>query len=124
MTFRLSNLLWMLFLVIGAFGLYMVKYKVQAVKTQVIATERQLNNETRNLQVLQAEWTFLNRPERLKLLAEKYLDVKPMRGQQLVEFSNIPYAGVDVATQDAPPSSATLVKLVRERQSNAASDGE
>lgn len=123
MTFRISHVLWMLFLVIGASGLYMVKYKVQAVKSQVMATEHQLSDETRNLQVLQAEWTFLNRPERLKQLAEKYLDVKPMRGQQLAEFSNIPYAGVDMAAQDAP-SSAMLVKMVRGHQGNAVSDGE
>jgi cell division protein FtsL len=124
MTFRLSNLLWMLFLVVGAFGLYMVKYKVQAVKAQVASTEHQLNDETRNLQVLQAEWTFLNRPERLKQLAERYLDVKPMRGQQLAEFSSIPYAGVDMAAQDEPPSSATLVKLVRGHQGNAVAGDE
>jgi len=123
MTFRLSTILWMVFLVIGAFGLYMVKYKVQTIKSQVAATEKQLYDETRNLQVLEAEWTFLNRPERLKMLAEKYLDVKPMRSQQLAEFSNIPYAGIDLARQDT--ASPTMVKLVsRGHQGNAVSDND
>jgi hypothetical protein len=90
MILRPSTILWMVVWVVAAFGLYMVKYKVQALKVEVAATEKQLREEKKNLHVLAAEWTFLNRPERLRTLSAKYLDVKPMHGQQLTDFVSLP----------------------------------
>jgi hypothetical protein len=78
--------------VVAAFGLYMVKYKVQAIKVEVAATERQLSEAKKNLHVLNAEWTYLNRPQRLQELSSKYLDVKPMQGKQFSDLASFPYA--------------------------------
>ncbi|HEU5048376.1 MAG TPA: hypothetical protein VFT64_11110 [Rickettsiales bacterium] len=113
MNIRLSTILWVVMLITGACGLYMVKYKVQAVRAEVLATERQLIEEKRNQHVLNAEWTYLTRPERLRTLAAKYLNMQPMRGQQIAEFSTLPYAApegsrTDVAKQEAPRSSGTI----------------
>ncbi len=91
MTMRFSTIAWMLLWVVAAFGLYMVKYKVQALRVEVAATERQLREEEKNLHVLVAEWAYLNRPERLRHLSEKYLSLQSMRGQQIADFSAIPY---------------------------------
>lgn len=114
MNIRFSALLWMAFLMLGFVGLYMVKYKVQTVKSQVAATERQLVEDRKDLRVLQAEWTFLNRPERLEALSQKYLNIKPIHGQQLAEFSSIPYAGsaTSVAKQDTTSSYSTPVRYI------------
>jgi hypothetical protein len=95
MTLRLSSLVWILLWVIGASGLYAVKYKVQNIKTQVAAAERQLNEEKRNLHVLDAEWAYLNRPDRLRELSAKYLDVKPEQGLQMADFTTLPTAQPD-----------------------------
>ena len=65
MTIRLV-VIWMFMGVLAAFGLYTVKYRVQALKTEVASTETQLREEKKNLHVLTAEWTYLNRPERLQ----------------------------------------------------------
>lgn len=116
MNIRLSTILWVVMLITGACGLYMVKYKVQSVRAEVIATERQLAEEKRNMHVLTAEWAYLTRPERLRTLAGKYLNMQPMRGQQIAEFSSLPYAvpagdRTEVAKQEAPRSSGTI-KLV------------
>jgi hypothetical protein len=110
----------MVLLVVGAFGLYMVKYRVQTIKHEVAQAEAQLADERKNLRVLEAEWTFLNRPERLRTLSEKYLDVKPLRGQQIAEFKNIPYAGSVTVAKEEVTSAPTLVKFVnREPDDNA-----
>jgi hypothetical protein len=92
MTIRLSSIIWLLLWVIGAFGLYMVKYKVQNIKIEVAAAERQLNDEKKNLHVLNAEWAYLSRPDRLRQLSAKYLDVKPQQGMQMADFSTLPVA--------------------------------
>jgi len=104
MIFRPSTLLWMMLWVFAAFGLYMVKYKVQAIKAQVAMAEKQLNDEKKNLHVLTAEWTYLNRPERLRQLSAHYLDIKPLHGKQLADFASLPGAkpgyGVEQASDD------------------------
>lgn len=117
MTIRLSSILWIVLLVAGAVGLYMVKYKVQSVKAEVALAEKQLSEEKRNIHVLNAEWTYLTRPERIKVLSAKYLDIKPMQGQQIVEFSSLPQAKPDtssnyMAKQDSTLSPASI-KFVR-----------
>ena len=109
MTFKISTVLWMVLLVFAFSGLYAVKYKVRSVKAEVTTAEKQLFDEQRNLHVLTAEWAYLNRPERLKALSAKYLDIKPIKGQQIAEFSSIPYAKSDVAKQDTSVSGIKLV---------------
>lgn len=90
MNLRPSTLLWMLFFACGFFGLYMMKYKVQAVKSEVAALERQIVDEKRNLHVLEAEWSYLNRPERLRLLSDKYLALEPVTGKQMTDYASLP----------------------------------
>ncbi len=112
MTLRISVILWMVLLVLGVFGLYMVKYKVRAIKSEVAAAERQLIEEKRNLHVLNAEWTYLNQPARLRALSAKYLDVKPIRGQQIADFVSLPYTKSSNLANKQDAHSTGAVKLV------------
>jgi cell division protein FtsL len=109
MTVR-SIVLWMFLGVFAAFGLYTVKYRVQALKGEVAAAETQLREEKRNLHVLTAEWTYLNRPERLRQLATKFLNLKPMHGNQLADLSGLPAGGMIHAAQPAAEAHAPLAK--------------
>ncbi len=87
---RLSTIFWMFVIVLGAFGLYLVKYKVQALKDEIAETETKITEERDSLHVIEAEWTYLNRPERLQALAGKYLALKPVAGEQLTELEAVP----------------------------------
>jgi hypothetical protein len=89
MTVRLIAL-WMSLGVFAAFGLYTVKFKVQALRQEVARTETQLREAHKNMHVLTAEWTYLNRPQRLRQLSEKFLDDKPIQGAQLADFATLP----------------------------------
>jgi hypothetical protein len=115
MTLRLV-ILWMFLGVVAAFGLYMVKFRVQALKIEVAAAETQLREEKKNLHVLTAEWTYLNRPERLRALSAKYLDIKPVQGSQLADIAALPNSAVPHAAQPAAvvePPSPPAARLVR-----------
>lgn len=90
MMFRPATIVWMLLLASGFVGLYTVKYKVQAVKAEVVATERKLLEEKRNLHVLEAEWAYLTRPERLAQLSAKYLQLESASGLQLADYNRLP----------------------------------
>src|SRR5579871_4537084 len=108
MSFRFSTIVWMVLLVVAAFGLYMVKFRVQALKAEVGTTEQRLREEKKNLHVLTAEWTFLTNPERLRTLSDKYLTEKPTRGEQLADFTSFPYR-LPATARAEPKTGVTLV---------------
>jgi hypothetical protein len=110
MILRPSSIMWIMVWVVAAFGLYMVKYKVQAIKVEVASAEKHLHEEQKNLHVLMAEWTFLNRPERLRQLSAKYLEVKPLHSQQVADFSSFPYRRADNVIQHASDTAAPLAE--------------
>lgn len=47
-------------------------------------------HERDNLRVLQAEWTYLNNPDRLEKLATTQFGLVPLDGKQYVAVNNIP----------------------------------
>lgn len=90
MSLRTSTIVWLVFVAFGFVSLCMLKYKVQAVKQEVARVERQLMEEKKNLHVLEAEWSYLARPERLAQLSAKYLQLSTLDGKQLASYSSLP----------------------------------
>ena len=64
-------------------GLFMVSYQVQDLEDQLDALNRDIARDNRAVHVLQAEWAHLNDPQRLRLLAERYLGLEPIATRQL-----------------------------------------
>lgn len=88
---RLSTLVWMLVVVISSFVLYRVKYEVQSLRMQVADISHELEKERESLHVVAAEWAYLNRPERIKSLAAKYLQSDYLMVEQIAEVEAIPF---------------------------------
>lgn len=88
---RLSTVVWMFLIVAAAFLLYMVKYQVQYLRQQVAENTRELETEREGLHVVAAEWAYLNRPERLQVLAQKYLASSEMMVNQVADIQAIPF---------------------------------
>lgn len=97
---RLTMLIWMVIVVVASFSLYAVKYQVQSVRQQVADTSRELEKEREALRVAAAEWAYLNRPERLRQLAGKYLTTADVTVSQLAEVQAIPFPSQTVAALD------------------------
>lgn len=95
---RFSAVLWMLVIVVATFMLYKVKYEVQSLKAQVADTSRELEQQRHALHVVAAEWAYLNRPERLKMLATKYLASSDLTVDQIAEIEALPFPGQNVAS--------------------------
>ncbi len=96
---RLSLAYVLLGMTLAIFGLYQVKYQVRDVKNKVKALEVQLVKERNSLHVLKAEWAYLNRPERLQHLSQKYFTMAPLSGTQLVDVKTLPPA---IILRDSP----------------------
>jgi hypothetical protein len=92
-------------LVVACGGMLMhTSQKVQRAEKELVRTQRALAHEKEAIRVLRAEWAYLNRPERLELLAAQYLDLVPPGANALV--SHVPYGGDFTAS--ANPSSSLV----------------
>ena len=73
-----------------SFGLYDVKYRAQHEEQRISLLERKIAEEQDTMRVLEAEWSYLNAPERLERLTARYLDLAPVRAGQVVSFEDLP----------------------------------
>ncbi len=91
---RLSMIIWVMVLAVSAFALYSVKFKVQTLRSQIAEVEEQLESERESMNVVAAEWAYLNRPDRIQKLAAAYLSTKEVTVEQIAEVAAIPFPRV------------------------------
>jgi cell division protein FtsL len=83
---RFVNLCLLLGLLGLAYVIYEVKYEARALDREIATLRKQIDVERDALAVLRAEWSLLNRPERIERLAERHLKLKAASPQQIVTF--------------------------------------
>lgn len=101
---RFATLISLMLVVAAAFGLYIVKYRVQAIQAEIAALTHQLEDERESLHVAAAEWAYLSQPERLQKLASKYLKMRPVDVSQVAAIEDVPYASQMVAQPQPQPN--------------------
>lgn len=74
--FRVSTILAGAAAVLSGTGLFWVSQSVQESESRLYMLERSIESEREAIRVLRAEWDYLNRPERLEVLAEEYLGLE------------------------------------------------
>lgn len=80
---KTTFLLLVVLLLINIFSLFWVKYHVIKVKKQSQKVQREIVRDLEIVHVLQAEWTYLNQPQRLQYLANKYLNMQTITVTQI-----------------------------------------
>jgi cell division protein FtsL len=86
---RFVNICLILGLVVLATVIYQVKYEARSLDEKIVILQRQIEAERDSLAVARAEWSLLNRPERIERLAEKYLELQPAHPQQIVVVGEV-----------------------------------
>ena len=86
---RFVNVCLVLGLVALAYVIYQVKYEARALDEEIVSLGKQVDQERDALAVLRAEWSLLNRPERIERLAQKYLKLAPTQPRQLVTVDTV-----------------------------------
>lgn len=100
-------------LIVSAYWAYNVNYTTRAAERRVAVLNEQIGAETDKIDMLRAEWAYLNRPERLMRLAEANFEVL-----RLVPVRADHYADV----RDVPRESDGLDGLIRNTLTAAARD--
>ena len=83
-------------LVSSAVYAYSIKYETTLAAEHLQKLKGKTQRERDAIQVLKAEWQFLNRPDRVQALADRHLDLQPFVVTQVVKPSDIPNRGPKV----------------------------
>ena len=85
--------------------LYQTKHHAQVVDRQIEHTVQVITGTRMQTRELAAAWTLLGNPDRLQVLANQYLDIKPVQPSQFVALSDLDNRLP--APRALPPPSAT-----------------
>jgi hypothetical protein len=88
-----------------AIGLYAMKYEVARLETRAGQLERSLAVQVETLGVLQSEWSYLNRPDRLQTLALRHLNLVPLAVHKIGALDKIPLRAAPAVAENRGPLS-------------------
>lgn len=73
-----------------SYGLYTLSYEVQRLEEELVDYNRVLLRDREAIQVLEAEWSYLTRPEALQARANRNLQLQPIAPRQIATFDQVP----------------------------------
>ena len=103
----------------GAFSI-VVNTEVQEREDALASVHREIARHNEAINVLRAEWSYLNRPGRLESLARRHLGLQPPKPDQAMRISELPIAGrpdpigVAAVRRPSPPLPGRLVRVENE----------
>jgi len=86
---RLSVILCGVLTLMLSIGLFRITYQVDALEKDLRTISRDIKQEQETIHILNAEWSYLNDPNRLEDLTKRYLDMDYTKGNQLVDFDSL-----------------------------------
>ncbi len=96
---RGGTIVWMLLAIAAGIGLFLLKYEVAEMEDRLVELNRRTLINLEAVHVLKAEWSYLNRPDRLETLGRDLMALEPVRPRQTLGIDDIPLRPAsDVAT--------------------------
>lgn len=110
MLWRLLHIVVLVALVLAAADVYKIKYESTLQAEKVAKLRGELRREQDAIAGLRAEWSKLDRPDRLQELAQRHLTLKPLETRQFDTLDKLPARPVDLV----PPGTADPIGAVIE----------
>ena len=110
MIWRLLHLVVLAGLVLAAADVYKIKYESTLEAERVAKLRNELRREQDLIASLRAEWSRLDRPDRLQELAQRHLTLKPLEVRQYDTLDKLPAKPVELV----PPGTADPIGAVIE----------
>ena len=83
--------LWVTLTCLVGFGMFVMKNQVQTLENRLVSINKGIEDDIKTIHILQAEWSHLNSPSRLRKLAEKHISLNPVRAEQIINYSALPF---------------------------------
>lgn len=119
---RRSVFIWSCLCAAVVVGLFVVKHRVQTLEENLTALNAEIISDQDAIQVLQAEWSYLNQPARLEALSRRLLGMQPPEPGQTVLMQDFLRTlqdeedgalGTHVAKKDIPRAQPTARPVIR-----------
>ena len=112
---------WMFVVTCAALAVFYVSQTVEQLESKLAVQQQTILQHQEAIHVLEAEWSYLNRPERISLLAERFLALAPLSADHVVGIKDLPQRlepgdndespGLPVADGDGQAARATLASM-------------
>ena len=86
------SVLWFLFTVVIGSYYFVLTNDVINLEKELTQINRDIENDIRDIHILEADWSELNNPERLKRLAGKYISLDFVKPEQIINYSALPFS--------------------------------
>jgi len=87
---RPGTILWLLIVIAVGFAMFQVKYEVMQQEETLARLNKEIADSREQIRMVDAEWSYLTRPDRLKHLAARYLTLAPIAAAQIAELNTVP----------------------------------
>ena len=113
---KFLNFILVVTVLISGFVLYSLEHRTRGFERQIVTADRGIDAEIESMRFLNAEWSSLTRPDRLKKLAEQHLGLTTLKAQQIVKFGELGQKVpaepiVKLEAQGADPIGAIIDKM-------------
>ncbi len=102
-----------------SFGLYHVKYRTEAAGNRVAELRRDIAREREHVKLLRADWSNLDNPRRLAILARRHLGFENISPRQITTFEQlvklVPEREPDLAVYSSDALNGLLARLPDEK---------
>lgn len=110
MIWRLLHIVVLAALVLAAADVYKIKYESTLQAEKVAKLRSEIRREQDLIATYRAEWSKLDRPDRLQELAQRHLTLKPVEARQFDTLDRLPDRPPDLV----PPGTADPIGAVIE----------
>jgi cell division protein FtsL len=110
MIWRLLHIVVLAGLVLAAADVYKIKYESTLEAERVAKLRAELRREQDLIALLRAEWSKLDRPDRMQELAKRHLALKPLDTRQYDALDRLPERPIELV----PPGTADPIGAVIE----------
>jgi hypothetical protein len=104
---RLGGAFWFILVVASGMTNFLVKQTVQGLDEQLTAVKKKTVAEQKEIHELTADWTFLNQPELLADLNNRYVRLVPVAPRQVIASAD----AIPLRPTPPPPEPAPMVML-------------
>ena len=83
--------IWIILTCLIGCGMFVMKNQVQNLEKELARINRNIQDDVKTIHVLNAEWSHLNSPARLRKLASKHTKLNPIQAEQIINYSVLPF---------------------------------
>lgn len=109
---RLHTIFWLSLIAVASAIVFHVSYRVQSLEDELSRLNRSIQFEQESIRILNAEWAYLTRPDRLRALVDAHTDLTALQPTQMIQsVSDIPEPPPNIEFRVAAPQELVALDM-------------